>query len=445
AETAAGGSGIGERPPPPGRGGRSSASASSGAAAGAMTTNLRVSLLRDLRAAGILLVDAGQVAEILRAPPPLTPPTVAPCATAGSGVSTVRKGDGEGVSRYWSPARNGGGFVLVDCGLPSEGVTALAREGATGAHVIWRRIDPAKSSGRETAAVAEVLRELGPGAGAVGEACDGRKDDGDDEEVSDNTAVTAPYGGGDGETAVNGLVQANGGDGHADNGGGGGGGAPSPAGSGSGTSESNAPVDALTHVCFIGGGLGSNGGSSGSGGGGRGGGGRLGNDHGSSSASTVAAAAAARAAAPECRLARAASRSCLTAHVCVLEGGFTALEEALSRMGGSGSGRGGSSGLGVGGGLEQQNSGVVAGRPCGGGGGGPKSTAPLEGEELSAVVAAAGTTSSGSAEQQQQQQRQSAATSGGGVLPLTSAGSAPGKSSSTAGKGSPPTTTSPGG
>lgn len=267
----------------------------SAVAAAAAAATVRVSLLEGLRAAGVLLVDADQVADILLArhspPPPLAVPE--------------SKEDG----RCWGATRNGGKFVLVDCRAAGEeagaaGGAARACEDAAGGRVVWRRMPPAKSIGREASAAAEVLREFGAGGsrGAEEDSGDGgaqRK-----VAVSGRVANCAPYGAGD----ADGRAAC-----------GSSGSAVSPAGS-------NIAIDSATHVCFIGGRPKGSRGNDGDG-------------------PRRASAAAVESGGPEFRLANAAARSCLAAHVCVLEGGLSALDEALSRRGlGS---AGGASGVGV--------------------------------------------------------------------------------------------------
>lgn len=277
--------------------------ASSNTTAFAVTATERVSLLEGLRAAGVLLVGADQVAEILLAQRSPRPPLTAP--------------ESKENGRYWDATRNGGRFVLVDCratgrvGAGAAEVAVRAREVPAGGRVVWRRIPPAEGFGREAAAAAAILREFGAGARGV----EGREvksmDSGGPSKLAVNGEVsrgivTAPYGAGD----PNGRA-ANGS----------GGSAASSAGSYAGIHEVNAAtaIDAATHVCFVG---------SGSGSSERGASSRNSGAGGLSLASTTATAA--EAAAPEFQLARAASRSCLAAHVCVLEGGFPALDEALS-------------------------------------------------------------------------------------------------------------------
>eukprot|EP00903_Cladosiphon_okamuranus_P014477 g13429.t1 len=279
--------------------------ASSDTTASAVTA-MRVFLLEDLRAAGVLLVDADQVAEILlaqRSPgPPLTPP------------------ESEEDDQYLGAARNGRRFVLVDCratGRVRTGTTEVAvraREELAGGRVVWRRIPPVKSFGREAAAAAAILREFGAGTrGTEGREVEVVDSVGpcklaDNEEVSSGV-VSAPYGaGGPNGRAANGS----------------GGSAASSAGPYAGIHEVNVAtaVDAAVHLCFIGSGNGDCERERSS---------RNNGAGGLSFAPTTATATGDSA--PEFRLARAASRSCLAAHVCVLEGGFIALDEALSRRG----------------------------------------------------------------------------------------------------------------
>lgn len=260
--------------------------------------NLRVSMLEGLRTAGIVMVDAAQVADIILAS--------SPTGTAGNGGGSRGGGEAaeskEGLS--WGAAGNGGRFVLLDCrpqgaaaatAATSSGTAEMeaaleAREkGAERGGVIWRRIKPEDYLGEKSTALAELLREVSaPGLGVragegrelsdigrlIGVEASGHRS------VDKRTAAAAATG--------NGSTAPCGGD--ADCGGG---------GSGS----------AATHVCFVGTGKR----------GGKGGGGR-----------TYGAAVAA-VGPPEGRLALAASRSCLTSHVCVLEGGFPALEAALRK------------------------------------------------------------------------------------------------------------------
>lgn len=294
--------------------------------------DLRVSLLEGLRAEGVLSVDADQVAEILRARPSST--TATPGTTTAAPTSPATGDD----SWRSGSGRIGGRYVLVDCRPPAPGRegpaggTRAGGEAAGDGRVIWRRIHPAESFGREAAAVAHVLREVGAGGDARHdertsatchkEAVEGAAPVHDVVGASvvagsSSSVVAAPYGSVGGGAAGNELVHSTRiGGGHAVSGGG-----------GNGIGEVKHPVGTCTtHVCFVG--------CGGRGGGGGDGGGRL-------ASSTTAAGEAATA--PEFRLAReAASRSCLTARVCVLQGGFPALDEALllSRRRSSEHGRG---------------------------------------------------------------------------------------------------------
>ncbi|CAM9421191.1 unnamed protein product [Laminaria digitata] len=241
------------------------------------TTNVRVSMLEGLRTAGIVMVDAAQVAEILLA----SSPTGAAGTRGGSRGGGEAAESKEGLS--WGAAGSGGRFVLLDCRpqgtstaaaafsetAETEAVIEAREKGAERGEVIWRRIKPEFFLGEKFAALAELLREVSAPALGVG-AEEGR-------ELSDIGREANGHSSAD-ESAAGAAIA----------GGGAGGGA-------------------ATHVCFVGTGKR----------GGKGGGGRA-ND------ATVPAAGP-----PECRLARAASRSCLTSHVCVLEGGFPALEAAL--------------------------------------------------------------------------------------------------------------------
>ncbi|CAB1102327.1 unnamed protein product [Ectocarpus sp. CCAP 1310/34] len=296
----------------------------SGPPAGGPAAEPRVSLLQGLRAEEVLSVDADQVAEILLAGPSST---AVPAAAAPTSPATGDDGWRSGSRKF------GGTFVLVDCRPPapeSEGPAGggmrAGGEPAGDGRVIWRRVHPAESFGREAVAVAEVLREVEAGEDALHgersgapchkEAVEGAAPAHDIVGMSvvsgSSSVVAAPYGNVGGGAAGNGLVHPTRICGHAVSGG------------GIRIGEVKHPVGtSTTHVCFIG--CGGRGGSGGDGGG------RF----------TSFATAAAEAAAPEFRLAREASRSCLTPRVCVLQGGFAALDGAmLSRGRSSENGRG---------------------------------------------------------------------------------------------------------
>ena len=246
----------------------------------------RVSVLKGLKTAGVVMVDATEVAEIVLAS--------SPTGAAGEGGGEAAESK-EGLS--WDAAGNGGRFVLLDC-RPQRAAPSVAaatspgaaemeaviggRKGAENRGVIWRRIKAEDYLGENSAALAELLREVsapGPGVraeearvlsdmeGPVGLDASGHKS------VEKRAAAAATGHGSRNATA-------------------------GPCGSDDGRGDG-----AATHVCFVGTGKGEGGGNSG--------------------------ATAAAAGPPECRLALAASRSCLTNHVCVLEGGFRALAAAL--------------------------------------------------------------------------------------------------------------------
>ena len=288
-----------------GRGGDDLEASLSGQAA----TNLRVSTLEGLRAAGIVMVDATQVAEIL----------LASSAANNAGKRGRSRGGGDEAaegkeSSSWGAAGNGGRFVLLDCRpqgpaaaaaaaaaavssgaavSASSGVAEMeeaikAREkGAAGGEVIWRRIKPKAYLAQKSTALADLLTELSAPPTEVRVAQEG----GGLSEIELGVGLEASgHGFAEEKSADNGdsgnaATAPNGGDARRGSGGG-----------------------ATTHICFVG---------TGKWGGGKGGGG------GTNGASVAAAGP------PESRLARAASRSCLTSHVCVLEGGFPALEAAL--------------------------------------------------------------------------------------------------------------------
>lgn len=249
----------------------------------------RVSLLGDLKATGIVLADADQVAEILLARNF--------SSTVTSGVQEAADCQENGT--HWSAGSAGDRFVLVDCRIPGDAtpLAGAAAEANGGAHerkacrtsVVWRRLDPSRCFGRESTAVAELLQEFfgSVGAGAADGACCGSG--GADHGLSNGSALSA------GTDVV----------GHCNNG-------VSFAFSPSSTRKPGEQT-ATTHVCFIGAG-------------------RQGSKAGQSwNSGADAAAAAATEAGVAYRLARAASCSCLTPRVCVLDGGFAALDEALAR------------------------------------------------------------------------------------------------------------------
>lgn len=240
----------------------------------------RVSVLEGLKTAGIVMVDATQVAEIILA----SSPTDAVGEGSGGGAES-----NEGLC--WGAAGNGGRFVLLDCrpqGVAETEAAIGAREkDAERRGVIWRRIKAKDYLGENPAALAELLREVSaPAPGVQAEEARVLPDMGRLVclEASGHRSVENRAAAAAAATAATSNGSRN---------------APTgPCGSDAGRGGGSA-----THVCFVG---------TGKGGGGR------------TYGATVAAAGP-----PECRLALAASRSCLTSHVCVLEGGFPALEAAL--------------------------------------------------------------------------------------------------------------------
>ncbi|CAM9539480.1 unnamed protein product [Ectocarpus sp. 6 AP-2014] len=153
-----------------GRGAPAGGGQQSGPPAGGPAAEPRVSLLQGLRAEGVLSVDADQVAEILLAGPSST---AAPGTTTTAAAAPTSPATGDDGWRSGS-GRIGGRFVLVDCRPPAPGGEGPAGggmrtggEAAGDGRVIWRRIRPAESFGREAAAVAEVLREVEAGGDAL--------------------------------------------------------------------------------------------------------------------------------------------------------------------------------------------------------------------------------------------------------------------------------------
>lgn len=281
----------------------------------ATVAKFRACLLGSLRATGVLTVDADQVAEILLAKP---------SAPGAAAAAPVHKEDRRHTD---AAARVHGRFVLVDCRPPqvlerggdgrgsggafSGGVCSVGEKvGACGRHVTWRRIDPTDSFAKQVGAVSELLREC----------CGGReRREGKRPPVSPVKAIgfdaessscrngvfeeVSVQHGAAGVASGSNVVSAQ------------------REGASNGVAANDATLsssggDTATHVCFIGmGGLDDSSGGPGP------------------SFASPAEAAEARASAPEFRLSRVASLTCLTPHVCVLDGGFPALDQALCRRG----------------------------------------------------------------------------------------------------------------
>lgn len=294
----------------------------------------------------MVVADADQVAELI------TPPLA-------RDVSDIHAGDG--AEHCWGTGKDGGRFVLVDCRsstVSSRGVAARppgvssiggrsgdqggagdgddrARvidlpTGGNGNRVEWRRLDPVAFLGRESEAAAQLLRGVGIGDGddvakvshfaGAGDKREGRGGGkggasmGDakntngvvDDGVSNGFPATgSTTSNGDRRADTNDLRVGNGYNKSSvayDTGCGGGDAAAAPFRAC--TTAAGMPI---THVCFVG--YGYRSGCNGTTNGGR---------------------ERKLAADPAVRLARAAARAGL-ARVCVLDGGFALLEEALAR------------------------------------------------------------------------------------------------------------------
>lgn len=232
----------------------------------------RISLLGGLKATGMVLVDADQVAEtLLSREGPVgdgsSRETDVACenrggigggGTAAAAAAAAAPGD---ESKDWGASRCWDRWILVDCrpsaATSSSDTQAAAALTKTASGVSWRRIDSAEWFGSETIAIVKLLEEFAEGTGREGRISGGAG-------VCGNRSRRRSSNGG----ALS---------------------AASP--------QSEHSVD--THMCFIG-------------------------------AGGEGEAAAGDA---ELRLARAASRSCLVTQVCVLEGGFWAFDEALRNRG----------------------------------------------------------------------------------------------------------------
>lgn len=277
----------------------------------------RVSLLGGLKATGIILADAGQVAEILSAQFPLMQnAAVDTFDPRGQSTAVLSAGDDaaaaerEDSSKGWGTGGDGGRFVLVDCRardgtLPgADNIAASVHEKTASGGVSWRRIDPVGCFGNDSAAVAELLREFSGSCGAGGE---------ENSPEGQCAGHTGPchIDGESGVTVASGDSNATDGGACLDSGGRSGA-APATLAPSFTPSPSRQAAKTTTHVCFIG----------------------AGGDESVAPAgswSSGATAAAAAAACPAYRLARAASR--LLPRVCVLDGGFAALDDAIRRRG----------------------------------------------------------------------------------------------------------------
>ena len=269
-----------------------------------------ISFIKGLRATGMVLADANQLAEILLAS------CGYPSATNTSGGA---ESDGDGVANGY-----GRRFVLVDCRTSGDATSSAATDAiltgaggigdrnVDGASIVWLRINPDECLDREPAAVEEVLREylhpceaeVGANWGASAVPWHIVLDASDD-------FTGAPCGSVQGADA-NGLPaswqKSNGGV-HSLHGRPAGGQATLSQSLPSMTTARSGNGGSPIHVCFIG-------------------------DQGSKVATGNwmfggVKAATAAADGPAHRLARTASRLCAIPRVCVLDGGFAALQEAV--------------------------------------------------------------------------------------------------------------------